>query len=214
MEYGFLDTEENVQGLVSQERREYVRAPLRVDVEFTVVDEDEYEAVRQSEQEPCWRFISQAALSFGEEGQYEGWNTFHSNLIDFLIHINGKLDRVLKLLSKVSSLDASACKDDKADKDFFVGKGSDISGAGMSIICDKALESRQILRASFMIPRFPVIPLVLFGEVVRVTPVQESGKQRYQVVLKFIDLDEGDREKIIAYTFQVQRDAIRRKKKG
>jgi c-di-GMP-binding flagellar brake protein YcgR len=32
--------------------------------------------------------------------------------------------------------------------------------------------------------------------------------------MRFIDLDEEDRDKIIAYTFQVQRDAIRKKKKG
>ncbi|MCK4488099.1 MAG: PilZ domain-containing protein [Desulfobacterales bacterium] len=201
-----------MQGFPSQERREYVRAPLWVNVEFTVVDGDDYEAVMRSEQHPSCRSISQTALSLDEGGQYEADSTFRSNLIDFLIHIDDKLDRVLKLLSKVSGLEASTCKDDE-DEDLFVGQGSDISGAGISVICDKALELGQILKASFMISRFPVIPLVLFGEVVRVTPVQEDGSQRYQVVVKFIDLDEEDREKIIAYTFQVQRDAIRKEKK-
>ncbi len=202
-----------MQGVPRQERREYVRAPLQVDVELTVVDGDEYEAVRRSEQQPCSRFISQAALSFDEGGQYEADSTFHSNLISFLIHIDDKLDRVLKLLSDVSGLDASTRKDDRGDEDFFVGQGSDISGTGMSVICDKALEPGQIIKASFMISRFPVIQLVLFGRVIRVTPVQEDGKQRYQVVLGFIDLDEEDREKVIAYIFQVQRDAIRKEKK-
>jgi len=178
------------------------------------VDGDQYEAVRRSEQQPCYRSISQGALSLNERGQYEADSTFHSNLIDFLIHIDDKLDRVLKLLSDVSGPEASAGKDDKGDEDLFVGQSSDISGTGMSVICDKALELRQILKASFMISRFPVIPLVLFGRVVRMTPVQEDGKQRYHVVIRFIDLDEEDREKIIAYTFQAQRDAIRKEKKG
>ena len=202
-----------MQEFPSQERREYVRAPLWADVEFTVVDGDEYEAVRRSGQQSCCLSISQATLSFDEEGQYEADSTFHSSLVDFLIHMDNKLDRVLKLLSKVSGLEVSACKDDMDDEDLFVGQGSDISGTGMSVICDKALEPGQILKASFMISRFPVTPLVLFGRVVRVAPVQEDGKQRYQVVVRFIDLDEEDREKIIAYTFQVQRDAIRKEKK-
>ena len=202
-----------MQRLQSRERREYVRAPLWVDVEFTVMDGDEYEAVMRSEPQPCCRFISQPALSVDEARQYESESTFRSNLIDFLIHIDDKLDRLLELVSKVSGLEASTCKDDK-DGAFFVGRGSDISGAGMSVICDKALKPGQILKASFMISRFPVIPLVLFGEVLRVAPVEEDGKQRYQVVVRFIDLDEEDREKIIAYTFQVQRDAIRKEKKG
>ena len=202
-----------MQGVPTQERREYVRAPLQVDVEFTVVDGDEYEAVRQSEHQTFRRFISQAALSFNERGQYEADSSFQSNLIDFLIHIDDKLDRVLKLLSNVSGLEASASKDDKGDEDLFVAQGSDIGGTGMSVICDRALEPGQILKARFMISRFPVIPLVLFGRVVRVTPVQEDGKQRYHVVVRFIDLDEEDREKVIAYTFQAQRDAIRKEKK-
>jgi len=202
-----------MQGVPSQERREYVRAPLRVDVELTVVDEDQYKAVRRSEQQPCYRSISQGALSLNERGQHEADSTFHSNLIDFLIHIDDKLDRVLKLLSDVSGLEASAGKDDKGDEGLFVGQSSDISGTGMSVICDKALEPRQILKASFMISRFPVIPLLLFGRVVRVTPVQQGGKQRYHVVIRFIDLDEEDREKVIAYTFQAQRDAIRKEKR-
>lgn len=203
-----------MQEFPKQERREYVRAALWADVEFTVVAADGYQAVSRSEQQPYRRSISQAALPLDEGGQYEADGTFHSNLIDFLIHIDDKLDRVLKLLSKSYGLEASACKDDKGGEDLFVGQGSDISGTGMSVICDRALEPGQILKASFMISRFPVIPLVLFGRVVRVIPVQEDGKQRYQVVMRFIDLDEEDREKIIAYTFQVQRDAIRKRKKG
>jgi hypothetical protein len=209
----FICREKNMQEFPKQERREYVRAALWADVEFTVVSADGYEAVSRSEQQPYCRSISQAALPLDEGGQYEADGTFHSNLIDFLIHIDDKLDRVLKLLSKSYGLEASACRDDKGGEDLFVGQGSDISGTGMSVICDRALEPGQILKASFMISRFPVIPLVLFGRVVRVIPVQEDGKQRYQVVMRFIDLEEEDREKIIAYTFQVQRDAIRKRKK-
>jgi hypothetical protein len=210
----FTYREKNMRELSKRERREYIRAALWADVELTVVAGDEYEAVRRSEQQPYCRFTSQAALPLDEGGQYEAYGTFHSNLIDFLIHMDDKLDRVLELLSKSYQLEASACKDDKGGEDLFMGQGIDISGTGMSVMCDRALEPGQILKAKFMISRFPVIPLVLFGRVVRMIPVKEDGKQRYQVVIRFIDLDEEDRDKIIAYTFQVQRDAIRKEKKG
>ena len=202
-----------MKGFPSRERREYVRAPLRVDVEFTVMDRHEYETLMRSEHQPSCRFGSQPALFVDEARQYEADSTFRSNLIEFLIHMDDKLDRLLEIVSKVSGPEASIRKDDE-DKVFFVGQGSDISGAGMSVICDKALKPGQILKASFVISRFPLIPLVLFGEVLRVAPVEEDGRHRYQVVVKFIDLDEEDREKIIAYTFQVQRDAIRKERKG
>jgi hypothetical protein len=206
--------EENMQEFPSRERREYVRAALWVNVDFSVVNEEEYEAVLRSEQQPGCRFINQVALPSDESGQYETDSTFRSNLIDFLIHVDDKLDRVLKLLSRASGPEGAASKDDKGDGQLFVGRGSDISGNGMSIICDNTFEQGQILKTSFTISRFPVIRLVLFGQVVRVNSVQEDGKQRYQVVVKFIDMDEDDREKIIAYTFQVQREAIRKKRRG
>lgn len=193
-----------------RERREYVRAPLSVDVEITVVGRDEYEAVRQSERHAR----RQATFSFDQRGQYEADSPFYPGMIDFLIDIDHKLDRMLKLMSRLAGLESSAYSDDKGNEVFIVGQSSDISGAGMGMICDKALEAGQIVKASFMISRFPVIPLVVFGEVVRVAPVQEDGRQRFDVFLKFIDLDEDDREKIISYTFQAQRDAIRKEKKN
>ncbi len=198
--------------LQGQERREYVRTPLFVDVEFAIVGRDEYEAVRQSEQQARRR--GRATFSFDQGGQYEADSSFYSGMIDFLIDIDHKLDRMLRLMSRLSGLESPAYSDDKGDDVFFAGQGLDISGAGMGIICDKALEEGQIIKANFMIPRFPVIPLVVFGEVVRVTPVQEGDRQRFNVFLGFIDLDEEDREKIISYTFQVQRDTIRKEKKN
>ena len=202
-----------MKGFPGRERREYVRALLWVDVEFTVMDRHEYEALMRSEPRPSGRVVSQPALSVDEARQYEADSTFRSNLIDFLIHMDDKLDRLLELVSKVSGPEALSRRHGK-DEGFFVGQGSDISGAGMSVICDKVLKPGQILKTSFMISRFPLVPLVLFGEVLRVEPVEEDGRHRYQVVVKFIDLDEEDREKIIAYTFQVQRDAIRKERKG
>ena len=203
-----------MQEFPSRERREYVRAALWVYVDFSVVSEEEYEAVKRSEKQPGSRFFNQAALPSNEGGQYETDSTFRSNLIDFLIHVDDKLDRVLKLLSRASGPEGAASKDDRGDDQLFVGRGSDISGNGMSIICDKTFEQGQILKTSFTISRFPVIRLELFGRVVRVSTVQEDGKQLHRVVVKFIDLDEYDREKIIAYTFQAQREAIRKKRRG
>ena len=198
----------------NQERREYVRAPLKVDIEFMIVGEDEFEAIRRSELESCNRLMRQRVSAFDPGALYEPTSIFNSNLVDFLIHLDDKLDRILKQLPKMSGHEASTCDYDKDEKDFFVGLSLDISGTGMNAVCDKLLEPGQILRASFMISRFPVIPIVLFGKVMRVNSIQEDGRDRYKIVVNFLDLDEDDREKIIAYTFQVQRDTIRRGKRG
>ncbi|HID30754.1 MAG TPA: hypothetical protein EYP19_12220, partial [Desulfobacterales bacterium] len=144
-----------MKGFPGRERREYVRALLWVDVEFTVMDRHEYEALMRSEPRPSGRVVSQPALSVDEARQYEADSTFRSNLIDFLIHMDDKLDRLLELVSKVSGPEALSRRHGK-DEGFFVGQGSDISGAGMSVICDKVLKPGQILKTSFMISRFPL----------------------------------------------------------
>ena len=50
-------------------------------------------------------------------------------------------------------------------------------------------------------------------KVVRISPSEKNGHLRYEISLEFLDLDEDHKEWIISYVFQMQREAIRRKKK-
>jgi c-di-GMP-binding flagellar brake protein YcgR len=59
-----------------------------------------------------------------------------------------------------------------------------------------------------------VVSLQVFGKVVRVNPVQEDGKQGYEVAVEFLNLHEDYREWIITYVFQMQRESIRGKRKS
>jgi c-di-GMP-binding flagellar brake protein YcgR len=48
----------------------------------------------------------------------------------------------------------------------------------------------------------------------RVSPSEKNGHLCYEIAVEFLDLDEDHKEWIISYVFQMQREAIRRKKKG
>lgn len=194
-----------MENVSSDEKRDSVRAALRAEVQFTVMDGHEYEAARDVEDARPHRFISQPMKLevSGEEESYPVGRAVDPNLIEFLVHLEDKLDRVLKLLSK----------DEKCDQDLFIGKGVDIGAIGMRILCDKAVKPGQVLKIGLRIFRYPVISLEVFGEVLRVTPVEENRGQRYEVAVKFLDLDEEYREWIIAYVFQMQRETIRNSKK-
>ena len=186
------------------EKRHRVRVPLRARVEFTVMDAHEYETIRDEKGEMPHQFIGQPTkpVAPAEEENYPPGGAVDPNLIHFLIHLEEKMDRVLKLLSK----------DQKCDEGLFTGQGLDISGGGMKILCDKAVKPGQILKISSKNFRYPVVSLEVFGEVARVTPLQDDGEQRYEVGVKFLDLNEECRERIIAYIFQMQREAIRSSK--
>ena len=194
------DTMENAR---PQEKRDCVRAALCVDVQFSVLDVHQYEAIRDKrDTRPAW-FVKPMKQSVpGEVENYRAGRAFESNLIDFLIQIEDKLDRVLKLLAR----------QERCDEGLFWGQGLDISGSGMRITCDKVVKPGQILDVSFRISRYPVVSLQVFGEVARVRPVQDDDKQRHEIALEFLDLDDDYKEWIISYVFKIQREAIRREK--
>lgn len=123
-------------------------------------------------------------------------------LVDFLIQIEDKLDRILDLL----------LRHETQEQTVFVGEGLDIGGGGMSIRCDRKVKVGQILDVAFRVFRYPPVSLRIFGKVVRVESLRKDGDDNYHVALEYIDLGEADKEWIISYVFQVQREAIRSKK--
>jgi hypothetical protein len=186
-----------------EEKRNCVRATLRADVHCRVMDE--YEAVKEEKDERPGRFAVQPIKRSGlaEEENISAAGGFDPNLIDFLIQIEDKLDRILELLASR----------EKKDENVFMGQGVDIGGGGMRMLCDTPVKPGQILKISFRIFRYPVVSLQVFGKVVRVNPVQEEGKQGYEVAVEFLNLHEDYREWIINYVFQIQRESIRGKRK-
>ena len=187
-----------------EEKRDCVRATLRADVHCRVMDE--YEAIKEEKDDRPGRFVVQPIKRSGpvEEENIAAGGGFDPNLIDFLIQIDDKLDRVLELLTSR----------EKKDENVFMGQGVDIGGGGMRMLCDTAVKRGQMLKISFRIFRYPVVSLQVFGKVVRVNPVQEDGKQGYEVAVEFLNLHEDYREWIITYVFQMQRESIRGKRKS
>lgn len=197
-----------------QERREFVRAPLRADVELSIVEAGEYESVRDSVHEAGSFFAGPGRLSQNQAVQYEGDSAFNADLIRFLVQMDEKLDTALRLLSRLLGDESSRHGTDTGNAGPFMGRGMEISGAGMSVLCDRVIDPGRIVKIRFMLSRFPVVPLQVFGEVLRSDRAQTEGAKAYKVVVKFIDVEEEERDKIIAYTFQMQRNAIRRVKRG
>jgi len=185
-----------------EEKRDCVRAALRAEVHCRVMDE--HEITKEEKDDRPGRFVVQPIRRSGlvEEENTSPSGGFDSNLIDFLIQIEDKLDRILELLPR----------GDKKDEDAFIGQGVDIGGGGMRMLCDTPLKRGQILKISFRIFRYPVVSLEVFGKVVRVSPGREDGKQGHEVAVEFLNLHEDYREWIITYVFQMQRESIRGKR--
>ena len=188
--------------IISQERRSYVRGDVSFKVKFKIMSPDEYQDLKRSNKEIFSHDTREEGIDITDTDNKDANITPNTCLIDFLLYMDEKLDQILAFVSK-----------DVADKESLnQGIGSNISGSGMNIITDKPLEPGEIIHTNFVLSRFPLVFIDVFGEIVRVTPVDEDGNTSYHVGTKFLDLNINNRERIIACVFQRQREAIRKKK--
>ncbi len=183
-----------------KQKREHVRAPISVPVKFTVMSPDKYNNIKASKgQNRLHRLQKNERIVSSFTEDESGCIKCDPHFIDFLFRIDDKLDRILELLLT-----------DENDKEKIrKGRTLNISGAGMSIVYEEPLRIGDILNTNFLVSKVPPVWLDMYGEVVRVVPTLDGEETTCEIALKFVDLHKDDREKIIFYTFQQQRGAIR-----
>lgn len=124
------------------EKREFVRASLTFDVKFRVVDKEEYELSQKK--------ISQLAPE-AENSQYiDGcMDAAHlenagldRELINFLIHLNDKLDTIMAMISRDTSETIR----------FHKGTAVDIGGAGMRMAVDNPVQVGEFVHIHWCFP--------------------------------------------------------------
>lgn len=183
----------------SEENRSYVRGDFSFKVKLVALTRKEFEDLMASDEENFSHNKGDHSIDFTGSINKNTNTLQNKSLIDFLIYMDGKLDQILDFISK----------DVTGNSDISHGKGTDISGSGMQIAVENPFELGQIVHANFVLSKFPLVFIDVFGEVIRATPKDENGKTIYQLGIKFLDLNINDREMIINRVFQAQREAIR-----
>lgn len=186
--------------MASKDRRTYVRGDLSFKVKYREVSREEYERVKEAGDQ----FLSlsnRAGFDVSDTDRKDNETTPNASMIDFLVHLDEKVDQILALLSNKEVPDGV----------FRQGMGLNISGSGMNVLVDEPLDHGKIIHANFVLTKFPIVFIKVFGEVDRVTPMKEDGKTLYKLGIEFLDLNPNDREKIIACVFQKQRETLRKR---
>lgn len=187
--------------MAPDEKRSDVRADFSFKVKFNIMTLEEYENLKKSDEVIPFTFKQEPSIGVADTGIGSDI-TINAALVNYLIKMDEKLDEILSLLSK----------DKTKEKPSHEGKGVNISGSGMQIISDKPVESGRIIQSKFYLSKFPLVFMDIIGQATRITHVDEADKTLYQIGIKFLDLSENDREKIISSVFQKQREAIRGRK--
>jgi len=181
---------------VFEEKRSYARGNLSFKVKFRIITKEEYGVLKEAMNQ------SSPPENMSFNGGISKESSVNAFLIDFLLNIDEKLDQIISMLSKGED-----------SKELFKnGTCSDISGSGMSITVDKSVECGQIIHVNFILARLPLVYLDVFGEIVRVTPVDENDQGPYRLGVKFLELNTNARDRIISCVFQKQRENIRKSK--
>lgn len=89
-----------------------------------------------------------------------------------------------------------------------LGELQDISGGGCSMVIEPELDRGTLVRVMFNLPEEG--ELLLFGRVMRTSPVQTRKGPRWSVGVDFGKMDEGLRSMIIRHVFAIQREMARK----
>lgn len=122
-----------------------------------------------------------------------------NRLASYLMKIDEKLDRILDHLEK----------DRPQASRRTTAAAREVSGSGMRLVLSERIDNGQHLTISLDLPGFPLNNIQAYGQVVRVSPRRGKDKGMFDVAVKFLYINETDREQLIAYSFCEQRKAIR-----
>lgn len=186
---------------MTKESRYYVRGNFSFKIKFKIMAPEEYEDLKRFNEVNFSQFNHEQTIDVSDTG-ISAESMANASLINYLIQMDEKLDQISDLLSKDKTVEGL----------FNQGVGLNISGSGMKIIVDKSVELGQIIHSKFYLSKFPLVFMDIFGEVVRVTQIDEGDQTLYHLGIKFLDLSVNDRERIVTSVFQREREAIRKRK--
>ncbi|MBI4847518.1 MAG: PilZ domain-containing protein [Nitrospirae bacterium] len=86
-------------------------------------------------------------------------------------------------------------------------KSVNISASGIKFTINRPVKKGDILEIKLLLPTFPPVAVFAYGEVKRVEPLDDKT---CEVALEYLNMSEPVRNEIIKYTFNCQREAIRK----
>jgi len=180
------------------ERREFFRVRDRIEIEFRVVDHEEFLRLeRIVKYNPTQVFMKsqndknkKGKLSYSLDGE---------TLASFLAMLDRKLSVITDLLTK-------SCADDLYTRRYV---DVEISGSGLSFISDVFLPENEYTEFRLMLPVFPYPKIPVLCRVVRSVKREGNSHVEWEIACKFLAINDSDRDLLVQYVFGRERERIR-----
>jgi hypothetical protein len=176
-----------------QDRRSEIRVKIKAVIPFNILENPD-------------RYIrtTNPMSSIFKQPEYSLELNENDPLEAFLIQLDTKLNYVIDLLS------ANIQRKEYAYQGLLI----DISASGLSFLYSNELEQGTVLEVGLALPAQPYGLMDIAGEVVRCQARTGGGEgeYKYEIGLAMTDIRSDDRENIIHFIFQKQREEIRLQK--
>lgn len=190
---------------VDIERREYFRIRDRIPISYRKLSEKEAmnlkKLIRYSSSANIEDFkglgsiIEKIHKKIGEEDE----------LFLFLSMIDKKLDRIMEyIMTQKRENDTEEIKYHDVE----------ISGSGMKFYPELESDVGDLLEFKIILPIFGFPKIYAIGRVQRTGKEEFDGELKSYIAVKFLEINENDREILIRYLFKRQREMIRAEKEG
>lgn len=192
------------------QKRNYVRIDDYLPFEYTLLEKDEYDKVKkdyiaktkainkmmETSTSPVLRDI------IGKKEEDKLASDTDSVLMPMLINLDKKLDIIIDLLDQ---------KGERKKRLKEKTRKISLSGGGVKFLADNEFKKGDILELRIDFPLIPPVVIPALGEVMRSEEIGDK-EGNYKMAIKFKVIHEEDRDKIIHYVFQKQRELLRAKK--
>ena len=187
-----------------RELRSDVRGDFSYTVDYEIITPEEYQSIREKTFRPLTTDMEKLKIgrARSDNDNMDTGYAINGDIAEFFVRMDEKLDRILLMLSKNKAFSECSGR----------GTGNNISASGMNIDIDRPVKQGQIVHATMVLSKTPFLYIDVYGEIIRVDALEGKDSPLCQVGIEFLNLDETGREKIVAYVFQQQREAIRKRK--
>jgi hypothetical protein len=200
----------------SAENRNSVRIPDSFTIYYNIVTQREY-----GKKSPLYISRRTANRSVAKRNEAEtfsfDWShietevDFDPVLVKILFYLDQKIDKVIsnqeKILKKFD-------KEDEVQDVSAEGECIDISGSGVHMLVTEKLNPGSLLELTIEPPINPPIQIILLGKLSRVCKSKDKENNGFEASVTFTAINEDDREDLIKYIFQRQRELISSRKRN
>jgi hypothetical protein len=200
----------------SEENRNSVRILDSFTINYNIITQKEYNKKatlyisRRTARRPGSKSSEVEAFSF-DWSHIEDEVDFDPVLVKILFYMDQKIDKIIanqeKILNKV---DTAEEEQDISE----TGECIDISGSGVNMLVTEELNQGSLLELNIKLPINPPIQIILLGKLSRICQSKDKDNNYFETSITFTAINEDDRESLIRYIFQRQRELISSRKKS